>query len=646
MNIISKNEKSLIFPKLTYIKELIAFLILLMISSLLLLGMKLIFPDNLVIYIQKDKADFIQVFFPKDGYFSEKYSSRSEFSGKQTAGIKIPLPLRPYDYVRVDPANELGNIVIKKIEFKYLFSTTTYTPIDLLPLIKPIQMIDKLEVTPAGLLIHSTGNDPAFELKFKSPSILSQGIIFCLISFLLTIALFILARKLLSREITIAEQRLSLLVIPFLMSLGVAALFYPGFMSYDTLHALRSARSGVTDSMWPPMVSYVWRAVDLVSTNPSAMHFSQLFLLLFSIFFIIFAFTKKIKYATAFLLIYLAIPTVLGTAAVIWKDVLMAAFFLSGFAVIVFMTHVKNKWLFIILSVFATFLIFLGVCSRHNGITGAVPLLFYLALIICSRVLKSPSSKWLAVFFLGSTLTCSVFITKVQLDHYSVPSFVKLNTGNDLFILGVRVLDVAGASLCAGTNLFGDVAPNLSLNEIMSGYDPRHVNLSKDLLSKVVIDSKINKVWLSVAIQHPVCFFSHKFHLTKYMIGANKGVPFLITAPSVDQNEFGYFLPDSPIRDLAVTYIINASELPFLKTWFIYLLSIISLIYLISTRTLTVGHSVIFLSAIFYFGGLVIFGNAGDARLLFYTTTALLMLVFISIFEPKKSFDENNIFSN
>jgi hypothetical protein len=445
--------------------------------------------------------------------------------------------------------------------------------------------------------------------------------------------------RLVTREMTITEKRLCLLLIPFLMSIGVAALFYPGFMSYDTLHALRSARSGVTDSMWPPMVSYVWRAVDLVSNNPAAMHFSQIFLLLFSIFFVVYTFTKKIKYAIVFLLIYLGIPSVLGTVAVIWKDVLMAAFFLSGFAVMVFMTHVKNTWCFMLLALFATFLIFLGVCSRHNGITGAVPLLFYLALIMCSRALKSPSRKWLAVFLIGSTLTCSVFLTKIQFDNYSIPSFEKLTSSNDIFIRSVRVLDVAGASLCVGTNLFGDVAPNLLLADIMSGYDPRHVNLSADLLSKVGVDSKIDKVWLNVAINHPVCFFSNKFQLTKYMIGANKGSPFLITAPSVDKNEYGYFLLESSIRDLAVAYIINASELPFLKVWFIYLLSIGSLIYLVGTRTLTAVHSTIFLSAFFYFGGLVIFGNAADARLLFYTTTALSMLIFITILEPKNRFE-------
>ena len=155
----------------------------------------------------------------------------------------------------------------------------------------------------------------------------------------------------------ITRERICLLTIPLLVSLGVAGLFYPGFMSYDTIHALRGARHGVTDSMWPPMVSYVWRAVDLLSFNPSAMHFSQVFLLLFSIFFVVLFFTKKISYATTFLFIYISIPVVLGTLAVIWKDVLMAAFFLAGFAVILVMRDLVSRWAFVLLSLLAACLI-------------------------------------------------------------------------------------------------------------------------------------------------------------------------------------------------------------------------------------------------------------------------------------------------
>ena len=211
-----------------------------------------------------------------------------------------------------------------------------------------------------------------------------------MISVIFSFAVFLGAKKFAHLKMPAISSNIYLLVIPLLFALGIAALFYPGFMSYDTLHALRGARNGVIDSIWPPMVSYVWRAVDLVSVDPSAMHFAQVFLLLFSIFFIVFSFVRKIRYCVLFLFFYLAIPCVLGTVAVIWKDVLMAAFFLAGFAVIASMRQDINKWVFIFLSLIATLLIFLGVCSRHNAITGAVPLLFYLALVICSRITDCP----------------------------------------------------------------------------------------------------------------------------------------------------------------------------------------------------------------------------------------------------------------
>ena len=619
-----------------YIKWMGSYLIILVAVGIILAGARSAFPDSMIIYAEKGKQDFLQVFFPRNDAYSEENSVRSVLFDNKKKGVIISLPLTAIDHVRIDPGNEAAEVVITKIELRRLFETETYMPSDLLVNAKPLQMIDRLEVTSTGLLIHSTGNDPAFELKLNKSSGSYQLLMLGMISVILSFAVFLGVKKFAHLKMPAISSNIYLLVIPLLFALGIAALFYPGFMSYDTLHALRGARNGVIDSIWPPMVSYVWRAVDLVSVDPSAMHFTQVFLLLFSIFFIVFSFVRKIRYCVLFLFFYLAIPCVLGTVAVIWKDVLMAAFFLAGFAVIASMRQVINKWVFIFLSLIATLLIFLGVCSRHNAITGAVPLLFYLALVICSRVLKSPSRLWLVVFFLGSTLTGVVFLAKTQLDNYSLPNFTKMSNSNDAFITSVRVLDVAGASLCVGENLFADVAPNLSLAEIRSGYDPRHINLSKGLLDKVGVGSEINKVWLNVAVHHPICFFSHKFSLTKYMIGANDGIQFLITAPAVDKNEYGYLLPKSSIRDSIVTYIIHASELPFFKPWFLYLLSIGSLVYLVWARALTAGHSTIFLSAIFYFGGLVIFGNAADARLLFYTTTALSMFTFISILEPQK----------
>ncbi|MBC7459085.1 MAG: hypothetical protein H7235_12445, partial [Bdellovibrionaceae bacterium] len=314
---------------------------------------------------------------------------------------------------------------------------------------------------------------------------------------------------------------------PILLSLMIASIFYPGFMSYDSLHALRSARIGVTDSMWPPMVSYVWRGVDFISTNPAAMHLAQLILLLSSLFYIIYFFTKRFSSATLFLLLYLLFPVILGTTAVIWKDVLMAAFFFFSFALLLF-AQSKNKSI-LIYGVLSLLMIFVATCLRHNAITASVPLIYYATYVTISSFFNSFKKIFINTCIFGSLFLGLIFYGKVALDHYSLPSLKPLPSSTATFMQLVRVLDIAGASICTGENLFGGTAPGLTLAEISKGYEPKHINLSQSLIDRVALSPELDKVWLSVAVSHPICILTNKILLTKYMIGAHQGTQFSIT---------------------------------------------------------------------------------------------------------------------
>ena len=90
------------------------------------------------------------------------------------------------------------------------------------------------------------------------------------------------------------------------------------------------------------------------------------------------------------------------------------------------------------------------------------------------------------------------------------------------------------------------------------------------------------------------------------------------------------------MRDAVVGYIVKASDLFFYKPWFLYLISIIAFVYMLRIRALTAPYLTLYLSSIFYFSGLIMFGNAADARLPFYTTTVLALFTFISILEFKR----------
>jgi hypothetical protein len=487
-----------------------------------------------------------------------------------------------------------------------------------------------LQLEGDGLLVRSTGNDPVLEMQIGTPSLWWQGGMITLLAAGLAAVLLRVARSRPGPRARRASLLVALLAVPLLMSGALATLFYPGFMSYDTLHALHSARRGVTDSMWPPMVSYVWRVVDWASPNPAAMHFSQLYLLFLALFFCIFAFSRSLLGATVFLGLYVSIPVILGTLAVIWKDVLMAAFLLAGFGLTLAMQRIRNKQVFRLSALLALLLLFVGTCCRHNAITGAVPLIFYLAWVVVARERGSGGRRtgWIAAVG-GGLAMFAVFNSKVFLDNYSLPGAIPMASSSGEFIRTVRVLDIAGASVCAGENLFAQTAPELTVAQIRKLYDARHINLSQGLLEKINYNKApgIDAIWRHTALRHPLCFLSNKYELTKYMTGANAGEQFILTAPAIDANEYGYHLADSAWRDRAVAYLTQKASWTIFRAWFIYLLALAACVGLAWRRAVSPAHAAVFLSGLFYFGGLVAFGNAADARLLFYTTTVACLLI-------------------
>lgn len=446
--------------------------------------------------------------------------------------------------------------------------------------------------------------------------------------------------------ITRAEKWL-LLAVSIVFTIVVARVFYPGFMSFDTIHALTGARTQVTDSMWPPMVSYVWMVVDLISPNPSAMHMAQLLLLFGSFFTITFIFTRSWAATLIAGVLYLGVPVILGTVSVIWKDVLMAAFLL-GAATTSFLaqstkTRFARAWLYITGLVLA----FLGVCTRHNAITAGVPILFYFSWIGLPVSGRSRFADWARRLGLGLLLTACVFVPKLVLDNYSLPYFKRI-AGIDDLMPAVRAMDIAGASLCVKESLFADVVPDLTLQEIRDGYDPRHVNLSKKLLDRLSLNTdrgigQVNLLWFAVALRHPICFLDNRVELTKFMIGANKGDQFLITSPEINENPYGYKLRPSVVRNMSVDYLVTQSNAFYVRPWFIYGLALASLALLAASGGVPSGLWMLCVSAIFYFGGLVLFGNAADARLLFYTNTVMLLLTFVAIARVIQAFGQRRL---
>ena len=206
-----------------------------------------------------------------------------------------------------------------------------------------------------------------------------------------------------------------LFTISLLLSLFIAWTFYPGFMNWDSTHALLGAREGVTNSVFPPMVSYVWWAIDSIWPNPSAMLFTQNFLMLISVSLIVFFFLRKLNLTIFFIFFLLTIPAILGIMAVIFKDVLMAACLLFGFTVSIYLHKEQTTKLKISLSLIALFFLLIATCVRHNAIAAVAPLLFYISykILISSRFdfgSKKIYSVILAVLLIAFSYKVKLFL--------------------------------------------------------------------------------------------------------------------------------------------------------------------------------------------------------------------------------------------
>lgn len=424
----------------------------------------------------------------------------------------------------------------------------------------------------------------------------------------------------------------TLLLYPLASSYLLTRIFYPGFMSYDTLHALRAARGEVTDSIWPPMVSYVWRMVDFFSDDPSAMHFFQVSILFCAVTYIVHVVTEN-KFITWIALpALLAVPVILGTLVVIWKDVLTSSFMFGAFALtLLIKRHASslNKFTLTSFTLGTLAVIFVGIAARHNSIVGAIPFVAYLSF----HYLKALGVQKRRLLAAGAALTivlsASLYGGKTLLDNYSIPEMKQLG-GTSAFFEGLQILDLAGASVCASENYMKEVAPSLDLSSIQSGYDPRHVNLSEPVTSQVTKKSSIQSSWFQVLQSNPGCLLYQRTNMFAWMTGIFPGEQFLITAPAVNENEFGYVLKPNGFRDGIVQALIANSHLFFFRPWFVFGMAAIGLLLARKAFQINTELLILFSSGVFYALGLFLTGNAADARLLFHSNVAFILVALIT----------------
>jgi hypothetical protein len=375
--------------------------------------------------------------------------------------------------------------------------------------------------------------------------------------------------------------------LPCLLSVLILFVVWPGFMSWDSLHALDEARHGVSGGDYPPFVSYVWCPLDKIYPGPALMLFFQNTLLLVSLGWLLRSMGMGYRSFVACLILLTTFPPVLGPMLVVWKDVLMAACFTAAIASIVHETSLgeNESWQWKWWLGLAAWLVFVGSAVRFNAVVAAIPLWWWMAFRAHARM--HARLPVILSFLIMISVTALWLV-----NHYRLPDFSRLAPASYMSIL--KSFDLIGTSYFADQVLLPPTMyqqyPGYSAEDIARIYHPEHVNLCIAVYNKppagdarryphteLASSEEIDGAWRQAICHYPLAYFRHRLAVISQLVGLGTTHAFYATHYGVDANELGVkFVPGSLSEGVA-SYVLRTADLTLCRAWVLYLLGFITM---------------------------------------------------------------------
>jgi hypothetical protein len=401
--------------------------------------------------------------------------------------------------------------------------------------------------------------------------------------------------------------------------------FYPGFMSPDSLAQYQQASVNVYSDWHPPIMAWVWRILSFVFVPPSGLLFFQMILLWGSIYLLALEFIST-RFKVWILVLLPFFPSILTISGVLWKDVQMAFALLTIFA----LNYVKRQKL---IFVFTLLLVFYAVSLRMNAFF-ALPPLVILFVIVFVRI----KSK-VIIALLGLTCTAAIFIGSyflVQaLTNPAKSDLASVSTQDDLSYFSL----IKGESLIPGVPLTdikkcATATPGGSqmyvIDFCLAPLANREVN------SPTVYTSDLRGVWLKNIFENPLGYI--KFHLYGFNIQLRApGVtPRYFWEDGIVKNEFGFETLNGPLTKVvrnSINYLGRNADI-FFKPFFWGWLNIVFCLFLIGMKsTRQRNYLLLFnLSGLTYLGS-YFFLHGSDYRYSYWTTVITIFVAVLAIFQ-------------
>jgi hypothetical protein len=307
-------------------------------------------------------------------------------------------------------------------------------------------------------------------------------------------------------------------------ALGVAvvlAVFWPGYMSRDSALQWWQARNHQFDNVHPPLMAMVWQFSDRVVPGPGGMFALQAALLWSALATFAAALPLRPAWRAAIVLGLGFWPPLFALLPHVWKDLWTLAGFAWALALLAQDLRAPHRgWL-----AGAVLALVLACAFRHNAITGALPLLAWVAW----RVQRDASGRWPAAR-LGRGLVLTTVLSALVLLLASLPSLDPRVRHTERIWSVVTLWDAAAVSLAEGRLVYPPelVDPSLTLDELradFTDYSNTTVYASGKLRHSFdgpytpAQREALDALAWSLPREHAPAYFAHRWRLTQLLLG-------------------------------------------------------------------------------------------------------------------------------
>lgn len=400
--------------------------------------------------------------------------------------------------------------------------------------------------------------------------------------------------------------------------------FYPGYMSNDSMSQFMQASGQIPVSDWhPPIMVFVWGLLLKITNISGSLLIVQLAMLwvaMFIIALVVYSKTRSYKYALLPFLVPI-VPFVFNISGVLWKDVQMAYALLLAVSLIVAAMHFKRlllPWMKVSLAAGVALLLLYAALLRYNALFAAIPILVFAAIAFgYGRKVIIASIAGFLLLFVGTQALIGTFVQSDNpISSVMLDDIVTVNSREEIERMAIN--DELKQTLLSVQGCIDDTRfVNLYL---VCANDIDRKNIS------VLHYGELKDEWVSSVVGNLPQYVSYR--LQSFALFVFSQGDSYIWHSGINENVYGLKVANERIGNIAGYYVKASYDVfPILyKVWFWLLFAIGLFAYAIKRVRYYKGVVVaLSLSAVIYIVAYVPVVVATDYRYIYWPVIAVLV---------------------